>query len=144
VAQGESRDLFSPEILKGELTPEFRQELMSLSRTLRSAAEQIDRIVARKSGRELDENQEQTFRFKARVTIPDDFYITKRLAKYAFDRGFNEEQVKHIAQNFVNWYKKKGTKWMDWSRVWMDWIRQEQQRLRTNVTPMTSDRLQKL
>lgn len=131
--------------MDGDISPELRLELMDLARTLRTAAEKIDRIVQPKRAKEVDESGEPTFRFKAKVPIPDNFFITRKLAKYALDRGFKEDDIKEIAQTFVNWYKKKGTKWQDWSRVWMDWIREEVKRRESRpATLKTTDRMNRL
>lgn len=102
-----------------------RAELMRLATTLRSAAEMIDALVKRRHRRELDPNGEPTFAYAAKVVIPKDFYLTKRLTEYALRKGFGLEQVQNMLAAFVRYYAKSGRKWQDWSRVWMDWVTRE-------------------
>jgi hypothetical protein len=143
VAGKKGGDLFDPALYASveDLSPALRAELMSLSQGLRAAAEKIDKLTQRKSAKELDENQEPTFRYLVKTLIPDDFYITKKMAKYALDKGMSEASIKFNAQNFVNYYRKSGKKWQDWSRVWQDWVRRSIEKSSTGI--VTSDKLRK-
>lgn len=119
-------DLFDPP--PAELPEELRQELMKLSTGLRTVAAKIDAYIERRKTKETDEAGEPTWRYQARVVIPKNFYLTKRMAKYAIDRGFAEQKIREMFDGFVRWYNKNGKKWQDWTRVWMDWVRREQER----------------
>lgn len=132
-------DLFDD--IPDEISPELRKELMDLATAARSLAARIDVIVQRKKSKDLDENGEPTFRFNAKVVIPKEFFLTKRLAKYATDHGMSVERTKTEFDNFVRYYNKTGRKWQDWSRVWMDWVRNSLTRQKGGTVAMTSDRL---
>jgi hypothetical protein len=53
----------------------------------------------------------------------------------------SEASIKFNAQNFVNYYRKSGKKWQDWSRVWQDWVRRSIEKSSTGI--VTSDKLRK-
>ncbi len=111
-----------------QLGDQERTELMKLAVQLRSCAESIDRIVKRKRSKDVDDNGEPTFRFAAKVQIPQNFYLTKRLVAYASSKGFDDAGIKRMLDEFIRYYNKSGVKWMDWSRVWYDWVSREVKR----------------
>lgn len=127
--------------LPSEIPDELRTELMNLATALRTAAAKIDVMVQRKKSKDLDDNNEPTFRYRAKVAIPAGFYLTKRLIAYARKHGMTDKDIEQEAAAFVRWYNKSGKKWMDWGRVWMDWVRSAISRKREGTVPMTSDRL---
>lgn len=82
----------------------------------------------KRNGRELDDNGEPTWNFAVAVKIPKDLFLTKRFRVYAEGLGFKGKDLTDQWEGFVNWYTRKGSKWMHWSKVWFDWCRREQQR----------------
>lgn len=132
-------DLFDD--IPDEISPELRKELMDLATAARSLAARIDVIVQRKKTKDLDENSEPTFRYNAKVAIPKEFFLTKRLAHYAAVQGMNTERIKTEFDAFVRYYNKTGRKWQDWSRVWMDWVRNSISRQKGGTVAMTTDRM---
>ncbi len=113
------------------LPPTTRQELMDLSRRLRAVADSIDAITDKRPKKAVDENGEPTFRFAAKVSLPDDFRITKKLQAYAAKAGFSQDKIDRLHETFVTYYRKEGRKWKDWGSVWMEWVRREKDRIAT-------------
>ncbi len=105
-----------------------RQELRELARRLRAAADSIDALIEQKPKKAADANGQPTFRFAAKVSLPDDFRLTKKLHAYALELGFSESRVSALHENFVSYYRKSGKKWQDWGRTWMDWCRRQKER----------------
>lgn len=120
------------------LPPTVREELMDLARRLRAAADSIDAITEKRPKKAADENGDPTFRYAAKVTLPEDFRITKKLRAYALEAGFSDGQIDRLHEAFVTFYRKGGRKWLDWSRVWMDWVRREKDRIATAPRQRTS------
>lgn len=118
-------DLAGASAASGSLSSEARKELMDLAKRLRAAADSIDLITKMKTKKSTDELGEPTFRFAAKVTIPDDFKLTLMLTKYGLERGFDLPAQEKMLEAFVTFYRKGGKKWQDWGRVWMDWVRRE-------------------
>lgn len=113
------------------MSPEQRQELMALSKKLRAMADSIDAITKVKPKKAVDDAGEPTFRFATKVTLPDDFRMTAKMAGYAKSCGFDQKQSEQMLETFVTFYRKGGKKWQDWTRVWMDWVRREKERAAT-------------
>lgn len=91
----------------------------------------------------VDENNEPTWKYKLKCVIPEKIYLTKKMQAYAYEQGLKPADVVEQWITFVNWYTKKGTKWMHWSKVWADWCRREKQKLRMNggeVIPLRTSR----
>lgn len=130
-ADGPIRDIGIGMDIPTNIDQVSRQELMNLAKKLRTMADAIDVITKVKRKKALDEAGEPTFRFAARVSLPDDFRMTKNMADYAASAGFSEKEAKQMLETFVTFYRKGGKKWQDWTRVWMDWVRREKERAAT-------------
>lgn len=121
-----------------ELTEAERSKLYqrakSLVLTMRTHANELDGILdalrgsVKRERKDIDKAGEPTFRFKVRVKIPDDIFLTKAMKQYALDKGYTANSVQSVWEEFVGWYRRKGTMWMDWTATWQKWVREESQR----------------
>lgn len=100
------------------------------------------RDTKKRSSKDLDEHGEPTFKFAVKMPIPPNFRMTKRMKQYALNKGFTATSVNPVWDEFVNYYKRTGTKWMDWYAVWQKWLRTELQRRAERGATGTSRDLQ--
>lgn len=151
IAPPETTDMF--EGLSSDEQKEVIARFRRLALTLRNAATEfadiIDTLDSPKptlARERKDENEEPTFKFLARVRIPKDISLTKRIRAYAASYGFTEAEISKMFKEFVEYYQRVGTKWMDWTLVAYKWYRTEAQRRmkdqQTAPTPRTSKSLQ--
>jgi hypothetical protein len=110
------------------------QRATAISMTIRKLGEELqDLLYAMRSrkkrvGKEVTDEGEPTFRFQVKCAIPKDIRMTKAMKQYALNKGYNATTVNPVWEEFTNYYRRKGTKWMDWTAVWQKWVRTEAQR----------------
>lgn len=69
------------------------------------------------------------FRFKKRVPIPEDIFLTDQMKEYAKKQGCVKcGYVDELFEGFKNYYMKSGTKWQNWTRVFYDWVRNDKKK----------------
>lgn len=117
---------------------EYSQEMAELLEVLIGQKKKVQRLV------DVDVNGEPTWKYKLKCVIPEKMYLTKKMQDYAYEQGLKTADVLEQWITFVNWYTKKGTKWMHWSKVWADWCRREKEKRRLNggvdPTPLRTSR----
>lgn len=92
-----------------------------------------------KKQKDVDENGDPMWRFKVKTPIPSDIRLTRRLKQYALDKGFTATSVQPVWDEFVNYYQRSGTKWVDWCAVWQKWVRTELERRATKSSGSSRD-----
>jgi hypothetical protein len=57
-----------------------------------------------------------------KTALPAQFNVTEKMVKYADDKGFCGD-IASETENFVNWVRRKGAKYVDWEAAWQNWIK---------------------
>lgn len=82
-----------------------------------------------KEARKADESGAPLYVYAYKVPIPKNMQVQPRHIEYAKQFGIDETGVHKLfngdleKDSFVQYYRKKGTKWIDWDLVFMKWIR---------------------
>lgn len=105
-------------------------------RTARAALEDADKLLAalkpeaiKSNGREADEHGAPKYAYPYKVPIPKDMQVQQRHIEYAAQFGLDDSDVHEMfngalqGDTFVQYYRRKGTKWQDWDLVFLKWIR---------------------
>jgi hypothetical protein len=112
-----------------QLLREIEGKSKELGAILLGLAEPVQRQVAT-----TDKYGEPTWAYMVNVRIPDAIKLTRHLREYAVSQGFNEAAVSEMwnggpmKEGFVQYYRKTGKKFSNWSLVWMTWVRNEKTR----------------
>lgn len=67
--------------------------------------------------------------------IPNDFALTDDLINFAKERGFAEQRIKKMFEDFTNYYRASGKTWSDWNAVWRTWVNRERDRIAERSGP---------
>lgn len=68
------------------------------------------------------------FKFKKKVKIPSNIFLTDKMQNYALKQGATLDYIPDLFEGFVNYYNRNGTKWQDWTRTFYDWVRNDKKK----------------
>lgn len=90
-------------------------------------SESDSRVTAEEQPSDTNKNvkNEKNFRYKLKVSIPSDIYLTDRMLGYAQEKGINNGSCPDIFEGFAIHHRKKGGKFVDWNAAWQTWVRNE-------------------
>jgi len=75
------------------------------------------------------DNISEDFKFKIKVKIPTNIFLTSRMKNYAIKQGCkNDKYIQDLFEGFVNFYKRDGRKWQDWTLTFYDWVRNDKKK----------------
>jgi hypothetical protein len=129
-----------------QLISRFKRMALQLSNIATEFADVISVLQAPKAAlakSRMDSNDEPIYRYLTRVPIPEDIKLTKKLLDYAMDLGFARGEIPGIFANAVEYYRRTGTKWQDWTMVLQKWFRTDMNRRKQQsaTAPRTSKSL---
>lgn len=122
-----------------QLTDEERDQILKKAQALvltivRSTGELqtlLGALREKKTGskrKEVDEFGDPTYAYQVKCKIPHDIQLTRKMRDYAIERGFNASTVQPMWTDFVEYYRRTGRKFQDWTLTWYTWVRTEQKR----------------
>ncbi len=66
------------------------------------------------------------FKFKVKVPIPNDIFLTDKMRNYVIKQGCNNgKHADNLFEDFRNHFKKTGKKWQDWTFTFYTWVRND-------------------
>ena len=66
-----------------------------------------------------------TTHIKKDTVIPVDWTVGDAEYQYASDKGYSDEQIKLIGEDFYGYWRATNKKKYDWYRTWQTWVRNE-------------------
>jgi hypothetical protein len=126
-------DLFEGRTVEEQKAIIARMKRMALN--MRNVAEEFSQLVVQletpkptPTKNRVDGNGDPEWRYLVRVPIPEDIRLTPRLLEYAVGLGYTQSDARGVFANAVEYYKRTGTKWQDWTMVIQKWFRTEMAR----------------
>lgn len=80
-------------------------------------------------------NKTERERSKRAHSLPDDFVVSKESTKAIREMGFTPENRDEVLDKFLDYYRGKGTKMMDWQIIVVKWFKAERKDSKANSTP---------
>jgi len=82
---------------------------------------------------EIDGKSSSLFKFRDKVKIPGNIFLTDTMRGYAKKQNCQENaHVEYLFEKFKNYYRQKGLKNKDWNLTFYDWVLKDKKDINTD------------